>query len=476
MSTCLSVAAGVAHARLSIKDALAESIEPPCPSAVDTAIRKLIDIGALTKDEQVTPLGSLLETLPMHPIIGRICILGIIFKCLDPLLLISAANDSIKPLFVRPLDEASQQAAKKAHLQFRHGYNSDPIALVIAFNMARRCWQSDNSRYEAFMHENFLDKGAFLEINRSIKQTKEKLASCGLLDPHQMNGDTHGKFIYDDLDENSENFSLIRALSVTGYRGSIAHRERQSLYKIRNGEYADIHASSVNRNTGPKTGDMIMPQSAIMSYGEVLKVDNNVFGLHKTTLISPVTAALFAAELDVEENGTILVVDKWLRLTVNGGPGLPSPSNISTIILLFREAWNKILSTAFENLQEGHLARYSRERKEFVDALLDVVSRDMGDMDLSRLLDDVAFAAAAKGISKSDDDGSSRVHLIEGNLRSRTPSEARADEEFLLRQQRRQRQQEYEEKRGEEVNRLQAYMGRAYASASGKNQQQLEQT
>ena len=63
-------------------DVLQECIEPPAPSRVSAAINSLTMLGALDARVQLTPLGRVLLSLPVEAAIGRLCILGCLFKCL----------------------------------------------------------------------------------------------------------------------------------------------------------------------------------------------------------------------------------------------------------------------------------------------------------------------------------------------------------------------------------------------------------
>ena len=64
---------------------------PPSDEAVRRAVTLLVEIGALTEDEQLTVLGKRLASLPMDPRTGKMILYGHLFDCLDPLLTITCA-------------------------------------------------------------------------------------------------------------------------------------------------------------------------------------------------------------------------------------------------------------------------------------------------------------------------------------------------------------------------------------------------
>jgi len=75
-------------------------IEPPTMESLDAAKQRLQDLGALTADEKLTPLGYHLACLPVDVRIGKLMLFGAIFRCLDPALTI-AASLAFKSPFVR---------------------------------------------------------------------------------------------------------------------------------------------------------------------------------------------------------------------------------------------------------------------------------------------------------------------------------------------------------------------------------------
>lgn len=75
-------------------------IEPPATGSLDAAKQRLQDLGALTADEKLTPLGYHLACLPVDVRIGKLMLFGAIFRCLDPALTI-AASLAFKSPFVR---------------------------------------------------------------------------------------------------------------------------------------------------------------------------------------------------------------------------------------------------------------------------------------------------------------------------------------------------------------------------------------
>lgn len=66
-------------------------VEPPATESVNAAKQRLRDLGALSADEKLTPLGYHLACLPVDVRIGKLMLFGAIFRCLDPALTIAAS-------------------------------------------------------------------------------------------------------------------------------------------------------------------------------------------------------------------------------------------------------------------------------------------------------------------------------------------------------------------------------------------------
>lgn len=98
--------------RIKILDVFAEQmlesvfsrlIEPPAMGSLDAAKQRLQDLGALTADERLTPLGYHLACLPVDVRIGKLMLFGAIFRCLDPALTIAASLAFKSPFVRQPL-------------------------------------------------------------------------------------------------------------------------------------------------------------------------------------------------------------------------------------------------------------------------------------------------------------------------------------------------------------------------------------
>ncbi len=67
-----------------IRGFLAQAIEPPPEVSIANAILSLRELNALDEDEDLTALGYHLATLPVEPRIGKMMLLGAIFRFSPP--------------------------------------------------------------------------------------------------------------------------------------------------------------------------------------------------------------------------------------------------------------------------------------------------------------------------------------------------------------------------------------------------------
>jgi ATP-dependent RNA helicase DHX29 len=101
-----------------IEDTLSQALDPPSVKNIRRAIDALVDVRALTTAEELTPLGQQLARLPLDVFLGKLILLGGIFKCLDAAITIAAILSSKSPFSV-PFGARSQ--ADTVRLAFRRG-------------------------------------------------------------------------------------------------------------------------------------------------------------------------------------------------------------------------------------------------------------------------------------------------------------------------------------------------------------------
>lgn len=339
-----------------IRDFLAEAIEPPSASAVDASVVNLEALDALTDEEEITPLGRLLSSLPVHPSLGKMIVLGIIFRCLDPMLILGAASAE-RPLFLNPL--GARHEAHEAKLSFIEGSGSDHIAILNAVRTLRRVRDDQGERtMRDHAHRNFLHGNAFKTIDSTAKQILDILIQAGLVPPTRRIVDS--QFGDPTLNENSWKVPLIKALVLAGSHPNLAVSTGGRAFRTPGERSAIVHPSSVNalreQNRGDRDKIESTPRYGTMySYSTMARSnDATTLFLRDTTESTPLMATLFGGKLQRNaERGNIVEVDGWLPFYVTS-----QDRRTAKTIVEFRKALERLLAVAFKDL--GRLSAKKR--------------------------------------------------------------------------------------------------------------------
>ncbi|KAI0778819.1 P-loop containing nucleoside triphosphate hydrolase protein [Trametes elegans] len=150
-----------------VKSFLSRAIDPPDVSAVDKALEVLEELAATGPDGELTALGRHMAMLPVDLRLGKMLILGTIFRCLDPILTIVACLSS-KPLFVSPMDK--REEANRARAKFATG-NSDLLTDANAYEecISMRSKGASTSAIRAFCDQNFISPSTVRDVT-SLRQ------------------------------------------------------------------------------------------------------------------------------------------------------------------------------------------------------------------------------------------------------------------------------------------------------------------
>ncbi|KFQ68294.1 Putative ATP-dependent RNA helicase DHX57, partial [Phaethon lepturus] len=259
----------------SLQSVLSRLIEPPRTESLQTSKLRLQDLGALTPDEKLTPLGYHLASLPVDVRIGKLMLFGTIFRCLDPALTI-AASLAFKSPFVSPWDK--REEANKKKLEFALG-NSDYLALLQAYKgWCLSIKQGSQASYN-YCRENFLSGRVLQEIASLKRQFTELLSDIGFVKEGLRARDIEKKWSQggdgvldatgEEANSNAENIKLISAMLCAAlYPNVVQVKKPEGKYQktstgavkmqpkaeelkfvTKNDGYVHIHPSSVNYQT-----------------------------------------------------------------------------------------------------------------------------------------------------------------------------------------------------------------------------------
>ena len=325
-----------------IREFLSESIEPPSAAVVNSAILRLQGMQALTEDERLTPLGRVLASLPIHPSFGKMIVLGIIFRCLDSMIVLGAAL-SERPIFATPL--INRFAAHEAHREFIDDDTpSDHAAFISAFTQMREILNTHGwMGMSNFATNNYLDIRAFNAVHQTSQQIEEVLVEAGLI----PSTPEHERFDFQigskALNSNSDNLAIVRALTLAGVFPNIAVLSGRTSFRTRGQKDVIPHPTSVNHiRTNRKATARPQP---LISFTTLSKSnDGRSTFMRDTTPVSPLMATMFGGRMEL--SGRVLTLDEWLPLLVNG------PEEHMDIIVMFRRILDTLLVAAFSDLAD----------------------------------------------------------------------------------------------------------------------------
>ncbi|KFV58718.1 Putative ATP-dependent RNA helicase DHX57, partial [Gavia stellata] len=259
----------------SLHSVLSRLIEPPRTESLRASKLRLQDLGALTPDEKLTPLGYHLASLPVDVRIGKLMLFGTIFRCLDPALTI-AASLAFKSPFVSPWDK--REEANKKKLEFAVG-NSDYLALLQAYKGWRLSIKEGSQASYNYCRENFLSGRVLQEIASLKRQFTELLSDIGFVKEGLRARDIEKKWSQggdgvldatgEEANSNAENIKLISAMLCAAlYPNVVQVKKPEGKYQktstgavkmqpkaeelkfvTKNDGYVHIHPSSVNYQT-----------------------------------------------------------------------------------------------------------------------------------------------------------------------------------------------------------------------------------
>lgn len=319
----------------SIGQFLQSLIEPPDNKAVDASFAALKEIGALTDDERITSLGRVLASLPVHPARAKMIVLGIIFRCLDPMLILAAAS-SVKDMFRRPLEK--RQQSKACRMRFSAESKSDHLALINLFDQARAYSErTDARRGRKFLETNFVEFNLWREIFRTA-ELMEGILILQRLVPWHVPGGAYWKFGSSEQNSNSQNEALVKALIFAGFHPNVAASHGGHMLR-------SIHADTIIMGTGSVNQDMmkLAQRGQLYTFTDIVKTAaGNVWTMRDNSVISPLSVITFARKIERIGNRS-LRVDGWLQFM------LPSENNVIDLIH-FKNIVDNVLADAYTQL------------------------------------------------------------------------------------------------------------------------------
>lgn len=360
--------------KMPVRDFLAEAIEPPSPHAVDLALENLTSLGALTETEDITPLGRVLALLPVHPTLGKMILLGIIFRCLGPMIILGAAATE-RALFVNPVSD--QHAVRRVKQKFAEASFSDHIMLLKAFNMVREADSLGSQSFQNIADAYYIHRGAFSSIKNTAAQIEQILKEAGLISqPRFAAVSLYGG---EQLNENSHSEELVKALLLAGLYPNLAMQKQTGgghFFFTPSERVMSVHPSSVNFNQMKLRANRT-PRLLSFTASSLDSNGGKVVYLRDTTVVTPLMALLFGSG-QLRRDGRVLELDEWLQFFVKaeGSSDIgPRHSGDHTHQLWkLRHNLDNLLAGAFRDLAVKKSLHENAGRKKMADAMVGILT------------------------------------------------------------------------------------------------------
>ncbi|KAJ7420367.1 ATP-dependent RNA helicase DHX36 [Willisornis vidua] len=310
---------------------LSKLMDPPSHDAVTLAINHLMELNALDRLEELTPLGVHLARLPVEPHIGKMILFGALFCCLDPVLTI-AASLSFKDPFVIPLGKEKVADARRKELS--KNTKSDHLTVVNAFTVTVS-WQGETGVWarQGLWHSPTLAMPVVSQMLHNMKgQFAEHLLAAGFVssrDPKDPKSNT-----------NSDNEKLLKAVICAGLYPKVAKirpsfskkRKMVKVYTKTDGAVS-IHPKSVNVEESEFHYNWLVYH---------LKMRTSSIYLYDCTEVSPYCLLFFGGDISIQKDKDqdTIAVDEWIVFQ--------SPARIAHLVKNLRQELDDLLQEKIE--------------------------------------------------------------------------------------------------------------------------------
>ncbi|XP_075124871.1 ATP-dependent DNA/RNA helicase DHX36 [Leptodactylus fuscus] len=305
-------------------------MDPPSRDAMILAITHLMEMNALDKREELTPLGFHLARLPVEPHIGKMMLFGALFCCLDPVLTI-AASLSFKDPFVIPLGKEKLADSKRKELS--QNTKSDHFTALNAFRGWERAKQWGPRAERDYCWDNFLSPNTLKMLGNMKEQFAEHLLGAGFVSSSNSKDPKSNR--------NSDNEKLVKAVICAGLYPKVAkircnYKKKGALVKIytkADGKVC-IHPKSVNVEEKEFHHQWLVYH---------LKMKTSNIYLYDCTEVSPYSLLFFGGDISIQkdQDQDTIAVDEWIVFQ--------SPARIAYLVKDLKTELDALLKEKIEN-------------------------------------------------------------------------------------------------------------------------------
>ncbi|EEY20942.1 pre-mRNA-splicing factor ATP-dependent RNA helicase PRP22 [Verticillium alfalfae VaMs.102] len=344
-----------------IEETLSEALDAPSAKNIRRAVDALIDVRALTNAEELTPLGHQLARLPLDVFLGKLILLGTVFKCLDMAITVAAILSSKSP-FSAPFGQRAQ--ADMVRMGFRRG-DSDLLTIYNAYLAWRRVCQTTSAsggKEFQFCRKNFLSQQTLANIEDLKGQLMVSLVDSGFLSLTDDERRALNRLRYSNnsrrrhqqffeipqrVNLNSENDAITTAVIAWSFYPKLLVRDTpgsRGLRNVGNNQSISLHPSSVNKGHN---------EIRWLSYYHIMQ-SKAVYHAHETSAADAFAIALLCGDVKADMFAGVLVLD--------GNRARFALPDWKTMLVLkvLRTRLREVLTRAFK--QPGKLPTAQQER------------------------------------------------------------------------------------------------------------------
>uniref|UniRef100_A0AAY4CQP5 ATP-dependent DNA/RNA helicase DHX36 n=1 Tax=Denticeps clupeoides TaxID=299321 RepID=A0AAY4CQP5_9TELE len=314
----------------SIATFLRKALDPPSEKAIELAVTHLIDLNALDRQEELTPLGFHLARMPVEPHIGKMILFGGLLGCLDPVLTIAASLSFKDPFFI-PLGK--EKLADQRRKILSKNSKSDHLTIVNAFLGWEEAKQRGFRFEKDYCWDNFLSANTLQMLHNMKGQFAEHLLAAGFVCSNNPKDPSSNI--------NSENEKLIKAVIVAGLYPKVAkirlnHSQKRPFPKVytKNDGKVCIHPKSVNAEESQFRYSWLIYH---------LKMKTTSIFLYDCTEVSPYSLLFFGGDISIQkdQDQETIAVDEWIIFQ--------SPARIAHLVKNLRRELDILLEEKIKN-------------------------------------------------------------------------------------------------------------------------------
>lgn len=211
-------------------------VEPPEMRAINDGFKLLDELGAITRDRQLTAKGRLMARLPTDPRLARMLLAAGDNNCLYEMLIIVSALSVQDP---RDTPADKKQAAREKHQQFAHA-DSDFLSWVLLWDVVESQRQDlSQSHFKKFCQENFLSWMRLREWRETHRQLALACQQLGLKVPHEH-------------DISRDNYEAVHRSILAGSLNQLGFKSSDGLYTGSRGRKFSLFPSSALFKKSPR--------------------------------------------------------------------------------------------------------------------------------------------------------------------------------------------------------------------------------